>query len=127
MKSSIFKINWGFLVATVILFVTELLIALFVKGFVRHYVGDVLVVILIYCFMRIFIRGLTRTLPLYVFLFAGLVEIGQAYNVVGLLSLESGSALAIAIGSSFDWMDMICYAIGAIVCYLHANYYKSAK
>jgi len=122
MKNSLPKIHWGYFVATVILFVTELLIARFASGFLRHYVGDVLVVILIYSFLRIFIRGLRRTLPLYVFIFAGVIEVAQAYNVVELLSLESGSVLAVAIGNSFDWMDLICYATGASLCYLETKY-----
>ena len=43
-------------IATVILLLTEVLIALYVHdAFVRPYIGDVLVVIVIYTFIRIFV------------------------------------------------------------------------
>lgn len=71
-----FRIHYGFLTATVILFIVELLIAFFVSGFVRAHLGDTLVAILIYCFLRTFYSGARRTLPCYVFLFAVLVEVG---------------------------------------------------
>ena len=54
-----------------LLFVTELLIALFVRdSFIRPYVGDMLVVVVIYTFLKIFFTEKPRILPLYVFLFA---------------------------------------------------------
>lgn len=46
----------GYAIATVILLLTEVLIALYVHdAFVRPYIGDVLVVIVIYTFIRIFV------------------------------------------------------------------------
>lgn len=113
-----FKIHWGFLAATIILFVIEVLIAMYVTGIVRSYVGDILVVMLIYCFFRSFTKRVQFLLPVYVFLFAVLIEIGQACHLAERLSLEPGSALSIAIGTSFAWWDIVCYAIGSAVCFL---------
>ena len=51
--------------ATVLLVITEVLIALYVHDdFVRPYVGDVLVVIAVYCAVRIFIPVKCKLLPL---------------------------------------------------------------
>lgn len=113
------RFSLPFLAASVVLFATELLIALFAKGFVRHYVGDVLVVILLYCAVRTFYKGAPKRLPLYLFLFATLVEVAQACRLTELLSMREGSALTIAIGTSFDWVDIGCYALGAVLCFLH--------
>ena len=45
-----------YLVATLVLLAIEVLIALFVHdSFVRPYVGDMLVVVVIYAFVRIFV------------------------------------------------------------------------
>ena len=114
----VFKFHWGFFAATLLLFIVEVLIAMYVSGFVRSYVGDVLVVILIYCFFRAFYRGMQYKLPVYVFLFAVLIEIGQACHLAQRLSLAPGSIMSIVIGTSFSWWDIVCYAVGGAVCFL---------
>ena len=67
--------RWGYLAASIIVFIIELIIALYVHDrIIRPYIGDMLVVVLVYCFVRVFVpRGMKR-LPLYVFLFAVCVE-----------------------------------------------------
>ena len=102
---------------TIILFIIELLIAIFTKGFIRNHVGDVLVVILIYTFFRTFWNGSKPFLLLSIFLFAILVEIAQAYNLTEMLHIHNKSTLGIIIGCSFDWGDILCYAIGIGICY----------
>lgn len=119
MSSSQLKFNRCFAVATVALFATELLIALFARGFVRNHLGDVLVVMLMYCFVRSFYQGCKRSLPLYLFVFAVMVEVAQACNLIGLLSLQKESALGIVIGSSFDWGDIVSYGVGSALCYVN--------
>lgn len=123
MKHNLFKLHWGFTIATILLFILEVLIAMHVRGFIRNSVGDVLVVILIYCFFRSFYSGLRQWLPVYVFLFAVLIEVGQAFHITEWLSLAPGSPLGIAVGSSFDWADIACYAMGAIICFLFETFF----
>ena len=54
--------------AAVVLLAAEILIALFVRdAFVRPYGGDILVTVLICCFLRIFLPDGLKLLPLYVF------------------------------------------------------------
>ena len=70
------------------LLLLEIIIALFVRdAFIRPYGGDILVTILICCFVRVFFPTGVRPLPLYVFLFAAAVEIGQYFDFVTLLGL----------------------------------------
>lgn len=99
-----------------LLLFVEVLIALFVHDtFVRPYVGDMLVVILVYCFTRIFIPERCRLLPLYVFLFAAGVEVLQYFRLVHILGLEHNRFLRIVLGSVYDIKDIICYGVGAIL------------
>ena len=55
-----------------------------------------------------------RLLPLYVFLFEACVEIGQYFDVVALLGLEDNRLISIALGRTFSWLDLVCYAIGCV-------------
>ena len=68
----------GYAIATVISLLIEVLIAIYVHdAFVRPYIGDVLVVVVIYTFIRIFVPVRCKLLPLYVSIFAALVEVLQ--------------------------------------------------
>lgn len=100
----------------VVLLVLLALIALYVHdGFVRPYVGDMLVVILLYWFVRIFIPTGCRLLPLYVFLFAACVEGLQYIRLLERLGLEGNRLAHIVFGSVFDWKDVGCYGVGCLL------------
>ena len=106
----------AYLIATLVIFVTELLIALFVHDkFIRPYVGDILVVLLIYTFIRIFIPDGVRLLPLYIFLFAAGVEVLQYFRIAEVLGLSDNRVLSVVIGSVFDVKDIVCYGVGCVI------------
>lgn len=108
------RIAYG--VAAAILLITEVLIALYVHdSFIRPYIGDVLVVIVIYTFIRIFIPERYRLLPLWVFLFAVGVEMLQFVHIVELLGLKDNRFFSLLVGSVFDIKDIICYAAGCLL------------
>ncbi len=101
---------------TIILLLVEVLIALFVHDrIVRPYIGDMLVVVVIYTFIRSWIPDSVRLLPVYVFLFATGVEILQYFNLVELLGMTDNPFLRILLGTSFDVKDIICYAAGCVL------------
>lgn len=94
----------------------EILIGVYVRdAFVRPYVGDVLVVVLIYCLIRVIKPMGVKLMPLYVFAFACGVELLQLIDVVGILGIPKGSVIAIMIGSTFSFPDIICYAVGCTI------------
>lgn len=94
----------------------EVLIALFVRDdFIRPYGGDILVTVLICCFVRIFFVSGIPLLPLWVFMFAAAVEIGQYFDMVHLLGLEGCPFLSTALGSTFSAADLLCYAAGCLL------------
>ena len=99
-----------------VVFLTELLIALFVRDdFVRPYVGDMLVTVLICCFFRVLLPTAVRALPVYVFLFAAAVEVGQYFDLVSLLGLETSKFFSILLGRTFSIPDLFCYAAGCLL------------
>ena len=110
--------NLKYFIAFLILLAAIVLIAAFVPGgFIRNHFGDILIVIFIYCFIKMFIRNRLKWLPLYIFIFATLVEIGQYFNLVGLLGLEHSQLARIIIGTTFDIWDIVIYFIGCALIY----------
>lgn len=98
------------------LFVVEVLIALFVHDkFVRPYVGDFLVVILMYCAVRTFIRASVVNVVVSVLLFAYAVEVLQYFHLVNKLGLEHNTLAKTVMGYGFEWKDLLAYTIGAFV------------
>ncbi|MEM0980026.1 MAG: DUF2809 domain-containing protein, partial [Cyanobacteria bacterium P01_H01_bin.58] len=60
-------------------------------AFIRPYVGDVLVVILIYAIVRAFFKAAILPTAIGVLLFAFVVEILQYFKIVEILGLESSA------------------------------------
>jgi hypothetical protein len=114
--------NKCYFLLAILIFCIEVVIALFIKdNFIRPYVGDVLVVIMIYCFLKTFVRIRVIPAALIVLVFAFVVEFMQWIQVVDRLGIDRSSVLGIVIGSSFSWMDMMAYVvgIGIVIIYIH--------
>lgn len=95
------------------LLATEVCIALFAHDdFVRPYLGDVLVTVLICAFLRIFVPDKIKLLPVYVFLFAVLVELGQYFGLVAIVGLGDSRFFSVLMGTTFSVYDLICYGVG---------------
>ncbi len=115
-------------IITIILLTIEVLIALFIHdNFIRPYIGDVLVVMVIYTFIRIFVPEKVRLLPSYILCFAVMVEILQYFRIVEMLGLQNNRFFSVLIGSVFDVKDIICYAIGCILIVVGQMVYKTVK
>ena len=91
----------------------EVFIALFVHDrFVRPYLGDVLVVVVVYAFARVVFPTGLPWLPVGVTLFAAGVEVSQYFHLVDLLGLGKIPFFRVLLGSVFDWADLVCYCVG---------------
>lgn len=111
-----------------ILFLIEALIAVYVHDdIIRPYIGDMLVVLVVYCFIRTFMPDTCRLLPLYVFLFASGIEILQYFDLVKRLGLEGNRILRIMLGSVFDIKDIFCYAAGCLILTLYEILIRNYK
>jgi len=74
------EFNKSYFWIAVLFFLIEVLIAKYLHtGFIRAYGGDFLVVILIYCVVKSFIKGEVLTTAISVLLFAYAVEISQYF------------------------------------------------
>ncbi|MEO7531450.1 MAG: DUF2809 domain-containing protein [Sediminibacterium sp.] len=110
---SFFRFDKNYFLFTILLFITEVLIAVYVHDqFIRPYVGDYLVVILIYCFGMSFITAPVWKVALAALLFSYTIETLQYYNLVGILGLQKSRIANIIIGNSFSWNDIWAYTLG---------------
>ncbi len=108
-----------------VLFSIEVIMALFVHDkIVRPYIGDVLVVILWYCFCRTFINGSTFKIALAVLLFAYLVEALQYFQLINHLGIQYSALARTILGHSFEWMDMLAYTAGIGIVLLVETYFE---
>jgi len=117
MKSSIFDKSYAVLFAFILLI--ELYIGFFIHDrVIRPYIGDLLVIILIYSFLRIFISKSYFIVALSTFIFACFVELAQYYNLISLLGLEKNRIASVVIGTSFSWIDILAYFGGFLMIIL---------
>ena len=111
--------NFRFFLFTVALFVIEVLVALFAHdSFVRPYGGDYLVVILLYCGVRTFIKAAPVKIAVAVLLFAYTIEVLQYFNIVDRLGLSGNAIARTVIGYGFDLLDLLAYTLGIITVVL---------
>ena len=110
-----FSFNLRYFLFASIIFVAEVLIALFVRDkFVRPYFGDYLVVILIYCSIRAFIKVSPIKLAIGVLLFAYSVEVLQYLRILDRLGLSGNELAKTVIGHGFEWWDILAYTLGIL-------------
>lgn len=97
------------------LFLIEVLIAIFVHdNFFRPYFGDFLVVVLIYCSIKSFIKSDSTSTAIAVLLFSYLIEVLQYLNFIKWIGLTNSGLTGIVLGTSFSWYDIIAYSLGII-------------
>lgn len=102
-----------FFLFALLLFIVEVLIALYVRdSIIRPYGGDYLVVILIYCAVRTFLRASPLKVAIGVLLFAYGVEVLQYFNLVDRLGLSHNLVAKTVIGYGFEWLDLLAYTLG---------------
>jgi hypothetical protein len=108
--------NKSYFIATVLLFCIEIFIALFIHdAIIRPYIGDALVVILIYSFVKSFLKITPLKAAIGVLLFAYAIEIAQYFNLCSLLRLEHNKLATIVLGNTFGIEDILMYTIGLLL------------
>lgn len=104
---------------SIFIFLIEVLIATKLKDifFVRAYLGDVIVVMLLYTLVKSFFKSNNDKLILGILIFSCLLEFAQYFNIAEKLGFRKGSLMYIVIGNSFSWIDILCYAAGCLLLY----------
>ncbi len=111
-----FRFHKKYFLITILLFIVEVLIALYMHDrLIRPYVGDLLVVILIYYFVKTFFDLPPVTLALCVLAFAYFIEFTQYIHLVDLLGLQHSRLASTVMGTSFEWMDILAYTVGILI------------
>ena len=109
-----------FCILSALLLGVEIIIGLFAHGWVRYYLGDVLVVVLIYTIVRAISPERPKKwfiLPTAILIFAFAVEFLQLWGFCDRFGIEN-RFLRIIIGTGFSSVDLLCYVIGLIPCYI---------
>ena len=111
-----FRFNKTYCLLALLLFIVEVLIAAYVDdAIIRPYIGDLLVVILLYCFVRAFTNFAVLPVAIGVLLFAYCIEILQYFQLVDRLGLGQYKLARIVIGSTFQWIDLVAYTAGIAI------------
>ena len=66
----------------------------------------------IYCFVKSFWKVRSNIAAVSVFIFACAIEGLQYLNLIDKLGLRQYKLLVIILGSTFDWNDILAYALG---------------
>ncbi|WP_438469782.1 DUF2809 domain-containing protein [Vibrio alginolyticus] len=102
---------------SLVCFIALVVIALYIRdSFIRPTFGDVLVVVWLYYFLASLFSMPVNWLVSLVVLIAFAVELGQLLQVVAWLGIEPSSPLAVILGATFDWKDLLAYSIGGLLC-----------
>ncbi len=126
------RVRLFFLAVAVVILAIEIYIAAFVKGgFVRHYLGDVLVTVMLYAFGRAMFKIAPKILAFEIFAFSLFIEILQYFKMLEILDIHN-LIIRIVFGGTFDVSDIVCYALGCLLAYLidvicFLQKYKSPK
>lgn len=108
-----------FALSAALLLAIEIVIGLYADGWVRSYLGDVLVIPLIWCVIRTVTPKRPRyghILPTVIVVFAFAVEFLQLLGIADILGIKD-PLLRTIVGTSFSAVDLVCYVIGAVPLY----------
>ena len=94
----------------------EIAIANYLKtGFIRAYLGDFLVVILLYCLLMSTLKPSVKTGLVLTLAIAFAIELLQLIDLTRFFPQEYKKLATLILGSQFSWLDLLMYMLG-IAC-----------
>jgi hypothetical protein len=117
-----------YFILTILFLIIEIIIAVYVNDrFIRPFLGDMLVVILIYCFVRTFLKvGVKRTIILVLGI-AFTVEALQYFDFIKLLGLQNSTPAKIILGNTFSFEDLGMYLLGGVLIWVAERFYRKRR
>ena len=107
-----FQFHLKYFLFFISIFITEVIIALFINdNFIRPYFGDYLVIFLVYFFLLSFLNAEKNKIALAVLIFAFCTESVQYFQVLSYFNLEKNRLLRIVVGNTFSFEDLIIYSL----------------
>ncbi|MEM5540203.1 DUF2809 domain-containing protein [Olleya sp. AS48] len=118
------KIDTKFLALTLIILLTEIAIAYYLKnGFIRFTVGDFLASILVYCGLKSIFKIHCIQASIWALAISFCIEFAQLTNLLDTLHLKHNKIASIVLGSHFSIADLVAYTLGIITIYfIDTNY-----
>lgn len=113
-NNHILRFSLPYFLFAICLFIIEVLIAKYTGGWVRGYLGDFLVVGLVYASIKTVLNIKTNIAILSTLIFAYSVEISQYFKLAELLGFTKGSIPYIVLGNTFSIEDLVCYILGCL-------------
>ena len=110
------KFNFNYFIPAAVLFVAEVLIALYMHdAIIRPYGGDFLVVILIYCSVKTFFSWPVLKTAISTLIFSYAIEISQYYHLVDVMGWGNSRLARTVLGTGFSFIDLLSYTLGLIL------------
>ncbi|KRG29647.1 hypothetical protein APR42_15960 [Salegentibacter mishustinae] len=107
----------NYLIGFFSLLIIEILIASFIKDdFIKPYLGDFLVVIMLYCFLMGISRFAIYKSLFIVLVFSFTIEFLQLIDIANLLQYQPPKPIMIILGNSFSVGDLVAYLLGLLSC-----------
>lgn len=103
-----------FLLATLLLIIEIYIGARVHDNFIRPYVGDYLVVMLLYCMLLSIVDIPVMTAAISVLVFSYLIEGLQYWGMADKLGFTEPGIMRTILGSYFTWSDIWAYTLGVI-------------
>lgn len=105
------QFNSTYLKLALLFFIIEIIIAQ-TTGFIRHTIGDYIVVMLLYTLLRSFIKTSTNTMCIITLFIAYAVETLQLTNFLEFFNLKNSYTANIIFGNTFSITDLVAYTLG---------------
>ena len=121
------KFNKIYFTLFLILFITEILIAKYATGFLRHTIGDYFAVIFVYTFIKSFFKISIEKAVLITFAISFIIEFLQLSDLQNHFPKEYSEIFKIVLGTSFSFGDLVAYTLGIITIVLVEKYLKRTK
>lgn len=116
------QIKFNYLCISILLLITEILIAIFAKDeFIRPVLGDYLAALFVFYVLATFLKISEIKTALISLFICYFIEGLQFMHILEVFDLEKYSILKIIVGTSFSWTDMLAYTLGIITVLLIHN------
>lgn len=112
------RFHLGYCLFALTVLLVEIVIAKYMSGWVRSYLGDVLVIVLLYSAIMSVAALNKKSVVLFTLIVAFAIEFAQYFKLAERLGFAPDSVAYIVLGNTFSGADLGCYAIGAILILL---------
>lgn len=113
------KRKLAYFILSAVCFISCLLIVKFFPNtqIIRGFVGDILIVLFMYFMLSVLTNIKPLRLMVFILVFAFVIEFLQAFKLIDLLKLEDNIVAQWVLGSVFDPLDFMAYAMGTFSAY----------